>query len=47
MQRQRIHDAHTFVRPNFSYQLTQTGRFAGITQHGRVTFNGLMGRAAT
>lgn len=24
MQRQRIHDARTFVRPNFNYQLTQT-----------------------
>ena len=32
MQRQRIHDARTFVRPNFNYQLTQTDHFAGITQ---------------
>lgn len=46
MRHQRIHDARTFVRPNFSYQLTQTDRFAGITQHGRVTFNGLMGRVS-
>ena len=46
MQRQSIHDARTFVRPNFNYQLTQTDRFARITQHRRVTFNGLIGRAS-